>query len=155
MSSPATPETEAWFRLFAGRVDWKKVSEFISDLRPHVAENPVLWAELKDLMERAAREGLPYDKGSDGKGFKWPMERACQNDHVDLGHLKMDEGDDQHRIYFSAPKDHPVVLLALVYGPKHKPDPDWKEKQNDHIDEAAKRHLSWEVDNSGSAKLKQ
>ncbi|WP_139813388.1 hypothetical protein [Prescottella equi] len=132
-------ENPEWLSLFRGRTEWDKVVAFLVDLRSAVASDPLLWPELRDLMERAAREGLPYDKGPDGKGFKWPMERARN----ELGHLKMDEADEQHRIYFSAPAERETHLLALLYGPKRRSDPDWKEVQDEHIDVADDRYASW------------
>ncbi|MGW0016954.1 hypothetical protein ACWDUD_01660 [Rhodococcus sp. NPDC003382] len=132
-------EDDEWFQLFRGRTEWQRVRNFLDELRDVVREDPALWAELRDLMERAAREGLPYDKGPDGRGFKWPMRRAANQ----LGHLKMDEGNEQHRLYFGAPAEKATVLLALLYGPKRRDDPDWKAAQNDHIDEADRRYGDW------------
>ena len=133
MSSLERPESAEWYALFEGRVEWDRVKQFGATLRDANMDT-VLWAELRDLMERAAREGLPQGKGPDGKGFKWPMER-CRDD---LGHLKMDVGNDQHRIYFTAPSEQGFesFLLALLYGLKLADDPDWKTVQNGHIDAA-------------------
>lgn len=133
------PENEAWYALFHGRVAWEKVHAFLNELKPVAQHDLNLWADLKDLMQRAVRDGLPYDRGEDGRGFKWPMERAREG----IGHLKMDERDEQHRIYFAAPSEIPSALLALLYGPKRRTDPDWYVVQNAHIDEADQRCRNW------------
>ncbi|MGB3772874.1 MAG: hypothetical protein WBA00_17185 [Rhodococcus sp. (in: high G+C Gram-positive bacteria)] len=130
-----------WNALFAGRTEWIKVREFMTSVTVGVRGDTMLWAELRDLMQRAAREGLPYDRGADGKGFKWPMQRCGE----DLGHLKMDQGVDQHRIYFAAPEEtgYESNLLALFYGLKLATDLNWKALQNDHIDTAEAAYQEW------------
>lgn len=136
-----------WNGRFAGRSEWDKADAFLPSISAGLKGDVVLFAEIKDLMMRAAREGLPYDKGSDGKGFKWPMAR-CKDD---IGHIKMDIGVDQHRIYFAAPQlpGWECHLIALFYGKKHARAAKQRELQNQHIDAAAAAYGEWRRQKSG------
>ena len=126
--------------LNAGGFEWKVAVGFQSDVDREAADDPQLRVDLMGWMNEAKRTGAREELFDTYEPLEMPAAR-----NMAMGEWRLDgELDNVYRLYFVAPRDQPLVLLALGF---HLKGPDelgnWTAQQNAFITICVASYNNW------------